>query len=123
MADEITLAMSLSFSKSGVTAAENNGSFTDDVAGTDVVQGTQIVTTSEAALNLGAVTAPGWFCGRNTSATAVEIISIRQATGAANLVAIPAGGEVLFKFDAACTAPFVISASGSPVLEYSLVEA
>lgn len=123
MANELTLSSTLAFAKDSRRASVNHGSFNDTVAGTDYIQATQVVTTTQAALEKGNITTPGWFIGRNLSSTAGEIIHIRPATGGTNMVEIGPGLEVQFKFSSTATAPFVISATGSPELEFTLIEA
>jgi hypothetical protein len=130
MANEITLSMSLEFSKtvSGGTvsgkAYKTPTQFT--MTGTDYNWTTQTLSTSEEAITLGEVGSGadslGWMYAENLSSTSAEIIYIRAATGGTNTVAIPAGGAVLFKFPAAVTAPYFIAASGTPVVKFLLLE-
>lgn len=123
MADEITAAVFMRFVKGVKDRKRANGTFNDDVSGTDYIENTQTLSTSEEALDKGEITTPGWFWGRNNSSASGEIISIRQATSAANMLSIPPGCEVCFKFSSNTTAPFVVAATGTPELEYLLVEA
>jgi hypothetical protein len=123
MANEISASIGLTFVKGGVTASVNNGSFNDDVTGTRKLSTVQVLSTSEEAMQKGEITTPGWFHGKNLSTTAAEIIHVRQATGAANCISIPAGGEVMFKFASNTTAPFFIAASGTPSIAFTLIEA
>jgi hypothetical protein len=123
MANELTVSHTLLFAKGSKRVSVNRGSFQQDVAGNDFFQGTQIVTTSEAALSNGNITVPGRVVIRNLSSTSAEIVHVRAATGGANMVQIDPGCEESFKFSSTATAPFVISATGSPEIEITLIEA
>lgn len=123
MASEVSLNASINYLKGGVSqvlAAADN--LLVDVAGNDSAHLTQNVGASEEALNLGDITTPGWFHAVNRGS--IDTISIRAATGLADLVKLGPGDPCLFKFDADASAPFIISSgSESPLLEYVLIEA
>jgi len=121
MASEITISTSLEFAKGGVGSTLSDASLTFDVSGTDYVQGTQNVGTSEEALGLGDAGSgitPGYCYIKNTDAT--NFVSIRSGTGAANTIKLKAGEVALFRFEA--TAPFVIADTGSVMIDYLLIE-
>ncbi len=123
VANEATLNASINFLKDGVSqslAAAVN--LLVDVAGNDSAHLTQNIGASEEALKLGNVTTPGWFHAINRGS--IDTISIRAATGLADLVRMGPGEPCLFKMDADASAPFAISSgSESPLLEYVLIEA
>lgn len=92
-----------------------------DVTGNDYIARTQVLSTSEEALDLGEITTPGMCMFRNNSTTTGENISIRPATGAANMIKLLPGEEAgPFRLEA--TAPFAIAAAGTPELEYVIIE-
>jgi len=123
MAEEITASASLSVDNGIVSSKLAKVGLSVDLAGSDFTHQSQNAATGEAALDLGKITTPGWFLGINRSTTAAEIIEIRTQTGAAyDTIKIEPGEFACFRFGSNATAPYIISASGTPTLEYLLVE-
>jgi len=125
MADEISVSAALKFVLGAKSEDWSLGILTDDITGTNFAKLTQTINTAatEEALDKGDVGTPGWILARNNSTASAEIVYIKTATGGTNLVElVPGGYPVLFKFPAALTAPFIISASGTPEIEYLLIE-
>jgi len=119
LANELTLTASLAFSKGEFSALMNKTGIQLDVAGEDYIEMSQLVTTSEAALDLGGVTTGGYLLMFNPDTT--NFVEIRSGTGIADCVKIPAGGVALFML--ASAAPFIISDTGSVRVSYLLIEA
>jgi hypothetical protein len=119
LANELTITASLSFSKGEFSALLNKTGIQLDVAGEDYVEMSQLVLVTEAALDLGAITTPGYILMYNPDTT--NFVEIRPATGVADCVKIPAGGIALFMN--AAVAPFIISDTASVRVYYLLIEA
>ena len=123
MANEITLNIRLDYSningvKDKLVASEN---LSVDVGDSYIFHGVMQVQDSEGALELGSQDQIGYFIGVNRHASA--IISLRQATGAANFCELGPGKSACFEFADATAAPFVISSVNDAVLEYMIVSA
>lgn len=120
MAGEISVAGSISATKSGSTVALSLGPLTFDLTGTLMVQNRQALSNSEEALDLCGMSGTlGWCLIVNRDAAIT--VSVRQATSASNFCDIEAGEFALFRFASGTTAPFVIGASGTPEIEYVLL--
>jgi len=76
--------------------------------------------TSEEALDLGDCGTGGWFMAKNLDDT--NFVSIRQGTGASDLIRLRAGEVCLFRLDADATAPYIIADTASVDVEYLLLE-
>lgn len=122
MAEEITVSASLSVDNGIISAKLAKVGLSVDLAGSDFTHQSQVVETTDAALDKGSITALGWFIGINRSTTAAEIIEIRPVDNGNDTVKIEPGEFACFRFGSDATAPFIISASGSPTLEYLLIE-
>lgn len=118
MADEITVRVGLSFSKSGDSETWNPPTFTVDMAGLDSAKLTQTIGTSEEALNIGDITTAGYILIENTDAT--NYVEIRAGSGAADVVKIKAGEFALFRL--ASSTPYAIADTASCVVKYLLLE-
>ena len=126
MANEITASCSLRYRETPIDIEFSSNSFNDDVAGNDGHFLTQVVTTSEAPLELGTVGTLGYFKARNNSSTSTEIIRLRTDTTAnsgVEFARINPGAECMFQWDETITAPQVTSDLGSPQLMYAIIEA
>ena len=89
MANEITLSASLAFSKGGIGSTLSDTALEFDVSGTDYVQGTQGVGTTDEALDLGHITTPGYCYMKNTDST--NFITVRDADDQGDCIKIKAG--------------------------------
>lgn len=130
MANEIAVTLSLSASKGGASVnsvgSTSPASATLDMTGTDMLSGTQIVTTTTAALNIGSVTAPYTVMLKNLSSAPTEYIRVGNANAdpitsivtrletarPGSLINVPTGGALWVESDA-----------GSPTLAFTIVEA
>lgn len=128
MANEITITLSMSASKGGASintvGSTGPASASYDMTGTDMLQGTQIVTTTTAALTLGSTTAPfrAYLC--NLSSTTGEDIRVGNANAdpITSIVSTLAPGDECFLVVPAGTTIYVESATGSPTLFYAICE-
>ncbi len=128
MANEITITLSLVASKGGASintvGATGAASASYDMTGTDMLQGTQIVTTTTAALSLGSVSGgyTAYLC--NLSSTSGEDIRVGNANAdpiTSIISTLTPGRECLLTIPSGTTV-YVESAAGSPTLFYALVE-
>lgn len=120
MANEITLDLKLSFSKSGTTFSLEQKGLTVSVTGTRFIHNRQSIGTSEEAIDLGDVATGGYFFAVNRDGT--NFVSIRSGTGATNLVKLKAGEACCFRLSGDASAPFAIANTGACDLEYWLIE-
>lgn len=121
MANEITVSVSLAFAKSGKSIELSRKGKQLDVSGTDYIRRTQVIGTSEEALDVGDIATPGYFIGWNNDTT--NYVSIRPSTGGDNCVELKPGGEpVCFRFARAATAPYAIAATASCEIEFLFIE-
>lgn len=110
MANELTISASLSFTKSGVALTHTESGLRFDVADTNYLKTIQAVGTSEEAMLLPAdVGTGGYVLLKNLDTT--NYITVRPATGAADLIKLKAGDVALFRLVAA--APFVLANTSS----------
>ena len=120
MANEITIGVNLSFSKSGTSESFKVASATDTMAGTDYVKGTQQVpTTPGAALGLGGITTPGYLMIVNNDSS--NPVDIKNGTGGAVVARVDPGMPAAFQL--ATTTPWVMATGGVVEIEYLLIEA
>ncbi len=128
MPNEITITLSMLASKGGASintvGSTGAASASYDMTGTDMLSGTQSVSTSPAALTLGGVTAPfrAYLC--NMSSTSGEDIRVGNASAdpITSIVSTLAPGDECFLVVPSGTTIYVESAAGSPNLFYALVE-
>jgi len=105
VADELSIAVELNYSKSGVTEEITH---TDNVTvtGSEILRCIQSVGTSEEALELGQdIGTPGYVFLKNLDDT--NFVSIRRGTGESNMIKLLPGECALFRM--AATAPFAIA--------------
>ena len=121
MADEITVTVSFGFTKGGTSFVVGVEDLTPDVAGSQLIHHRHTVTTSEGALHLSGVGAGGWFFAINRDAT--NFVSIRQGTGATDMIKLLPGECCLFRLHDDAPAPYAIADTATCELEYWLVEA
>lgn len=122
MANEGTISISLSFAKSGRAAELGKNGLQFDIAGSDYVKKTQSIGfAAEEAIQLGSdIGTGGWFVAINRSTS--YNISIRPATGVADMVLLLPGEGCAFRLAAAASAPFAQATTGAADLEYLLIE-
>ncbi len=121
MAREIAVMFSAIFDDDESTVEFGMPKTFFDVTGANYIKHKQNVGATEEALVLGDVTVGGWLVARNNHATAV--ISIRQATSAADFADLGPGEGCVIPISTDMTAPFVISTVAGAELEYLLVDA
>jgi hypothetical protein len=125
MANEITVSMSLAFTKGDKNEKFKVSAATFDMAGTDYVKGTMITAAAPGTvIPLGGVTLAGWYLFKNNSTVAAEIISIKDLTGGARTINLHAGESSVGRFstDTITVVPWAVAASGTPELEYMIIE-
>ena len=118
MSNEITVSMSVKFTKGSVSESMNVSAKTFNMAGTDYIKGTQAVGTSEEALGKGNITDPGWCLITNTDST--NVVHVRAASGAANTIELKALESALFRHSG--SAPYVIAITAECAIEYLIIE-
>ena len=121
MANELTISGSIKFAKGAKSVSLAKSGVQLDVAGDNYIQKTQSIGTSEEAIDLGDITIPGYAFFVNLDST--NFVSLRDATGADDMIDIPPGGIALFKFHAGATAPYAIADTAAVEIEYLIVEA
>ncbi len=90
------------------------------VTGTKVADLIQEIGTSEEALMLGDIPAPGYIMIENLDST--NKVSLRPGTGLANMIEIPAG-TIAGPFKLATTTPYAIADTAAVKIRYLLIEA
>lgn len=118
MANELTLSLSLRFSKSPTQVVEVAKVLQRDVTGDDYTHKTQTIGTSAEALNIGDITTPGYLVIVNTDGT--NYVEIRDGESGADVVKLKAGDWAMFRLTTAT--PYAIADTGNCVVEYWLVE-
>lgn len=104
MAQELTISLQLTYTKSPIAARSVVFSGTGDSATAAIMDNVQTIGTSEEALLLGDVV-PGYCYFENLDST--NFVSIRNATGAASTVKIMPGKCAFFQISG--SAPFAIA--------------
>lgn len=120
MANEATFSGSMSFSKGGVTTSLSRPGQTLTVTGAKISDVVQNVGTSEEAINKGDVGTPGLCMIENLDLT--NYVTVRPATGAADLIKIPAG-KTAGPFMLAASAPYIIANTAACNVRILIVEA
>jgi len=122
MASEITVSLTLSFTKGAKSETLQDLAAKFDMAGTDFVKATMVTaTTPGAAIPQAGVGTPGWFFATNNSTTAGENIKITpEADGSSPCILLEPGESCCCRL--AATAPYAFSATGTPELEYMIIE-
>lgn len=122
MANEITVAAELRFSKGGAQDGLSLGPATFTLTGTRYQKGRQSIGfAAEEVLTLGEVVAGGWCMVRNLDAT--NYVSIRAVAAATPLVRINAGEIALFRLHQSATAPTAQANTAAVEIEYLVLEA
>jgi hypothetical protein len=79
----------------------------------------QSIGTSEEAVNLGEVTAPGWFVAINRDLS--NFLELRVATGGAKFCKLKPGEFCLLRLGSGAQVPFAIADTAAVQLEYALI--
>lgn len=126
MANEITISAFINVLKGNLSYTQNQGSIQFDMSGSRAVGGTATSSGTAVALPLSTVpdTALGWVYMKNTSSVAGEDIQIGTGTGTfVPLLMLKPREIAVFRFNSsAATTPTFRSTSGSPILQYWIVE-
>ena len=120
MANEATFSGSMSFSKGGVATSFSRPGQTQTVAGAKISDVVQNVGTSEEAINKGDVGTPGRCMIENLDLT--NFVTVRAASGAADLIKILAG-KTAGPFMLAASAPYIIANTAACNVRILIVEA
>lgn len=121
MANEITLVASLAYADSeDADLLLSLDEVIKSITTKRYFRGKMSVTTSEVAIDLGAITSLGYglFINRDTT----NYIELRVATGSTKFARLDhTNGLCLFKFGSGVTAPFAIADSAACQMEYLLL--
>jgi len=121
MASELTVAATLQFAKGNVVSqgfAKANLHY--DVAGQKYVRAVQNIGTDAEAIDVGEITAPGWFYIFNLDTT--NFVEILVSTVGAAFLEIEKGGLAMGRFASTVTAPAAKANSSAVNIEYMIVE-
>jgi hypothetical protein len=122
MANEVTVSASLSVTESSITKTMAESAVNFDlvnVTPTKFVEGLQEIGTSEEAIDMGDITAPGWCFMKNIDAT--NFIEIYSATAETAMFKLLPGEFFVGKLSA--TAPFAKADVAICHLQYLIYEA
>lgn len=121
MASELTLTISGSFTKNGVTVTLPGVTASPiNVAGGNLVLDVLTVNNTDTTISLGGMSGTlGWAFFKNLDASIA--ISIRIAAAGTKIVRLLAGEAACFRIDSGITAPVAIADSGTPLLFYGLL--
>lgn len=120
MANEILVSALLQASKGGRTVSKGTGSQQIDWTGTDYIQGTQTIGTTQEAIALGDIGTPGWCWFKNKDAS--NYVELRAGSTGADVVRLNAGEEMAFRW-AADAVPYAIANTAAVEIEYVILEA
>lgn len=118
MADELTISLSMDFTKSGVNVSISKAGLTIDVSGSKYTRLVQNVGTSEEALDIGDIGTAGYCFIRNLDPT--NYVSLRPGSGTANFIKLKAGEAALFRL--ALNGPYAIANSSACNVEIVIIE-
>lgn len=128
MANEIAVTCSLTASKGGMSVSSvgssSPASATFDMTGVDGLGGTQATSTTTTALNVGSVAAPYTVMLRNMSTDSLEIITVGLNTPLTQVCTELKSGRPpsLLNVPSGATL-YVLAATGTPTLAFTMVEA
>lgn len=118
MSKELSISGLVKFSKGNVSATLGH-SMSLDVTGTKYSKFIQLVGTSEEAIELGDLgSTPGQIIAINRDAT--NFVSIRSASGAADLIKIRPGSFAIFEL--AADAPYIIADTEDCEVEMLIIQ-
>ncbi len=120
MADEITVSGAISYSKNGAELANSKAALSITAAGNRCVSHVQAISSSEEAIELGEMTAPGYCYFKNLDSTIT--IELRVATGGAKFAKLKAGEFCILRLGSGAQAPYAIADSGTPLLLCTIIE-
>lgn len=120
MADEITLAATLSYEDSeGSSELFTLSDILASVASKKYIKHKQNIGTSEEAITLGEVTTPGWALFINRDET--NFINLKVATAGAIFAKLKPGEFALLRLGSGAQVPYAISDTAACQLEFFLI--
>lgn len=122
MAKELKFELHAVFDKGGVRQEFHLPLLEVDVTGSRVSRLSQLIGTSEEALDLGEIATGGYAIFVNRSTTAVEIITVTIKTTETSAITLNNGEFACLRLHTSAV-PVAVSASGTPLLEIWIVEA
>ena len=120
MANEIAFSGSLTVSPSiGRARSALVSGFRASMAGSRVIDDTQLIGTSEEAIDLGEITSVGWAYFKNLDVT--NYLEIYNGSAGAKLVKLLAGESAFFRMPPTCV-PYALANTAACYLEYIIAE-
>lgn len=119
MANEVSLAGSLTISPPGRRSRTLTVSTLITMAGTNYIERSQSIGTSAESLDLGEIGTPGMMYAKNCDAT--NFITIQDGANGTPVVKILPGDEAVFYLGT--TTPFAKANNATCVMEYAIAEA
>lgn len=117
MAKELTLSLSMAFSKSGIATSMQSGTQQFTVTGSDYARETMSVPTSVTALPLGSITTPGYCMVTNKDTT--NYVEVYTAVAGAAAIKLKPLEWAVFRVSGAAPA---VKANTAPVkIDYLLI--
>ncbi len=89
------------------------------MAGSRVVDDTQLIATSAEAIQMGEITTPGWCYIKNLDAA--NFVSIRNGSAGADVIKLLAGESAFFRWPSTAV-PYAIADTGACYIEYIIAE-
>lgn len=124
MADELTISIAGSYSKSGLQADTSDMGMLGlqfTVSGSDFVKGTQSIGFSASeAIGKGEITTPGFLFVKNTDGTNYVEIEKATFTSGAGTVKLKAGEVACFRSSG--TAPHALANTAAVTIQYLFIE-
>ena len=117
MANELSISLTLGFSKSNISTTMTSGTQHFTVTGTDYVRQTMSVPTSVTALPLGGIATPG-YC-MITNRDTVNYVEVYTAVAGAAAIKLKPGEWAIFRFTTA--APAVKANTAAVRIDYLLI--
>ena len=122
MADEIEISAALRLRRTDIDASLSKIGLTFDQSGSEFTQTVQTIGTTEEAVHLGELSAPGYVLAINLDTT--NFVSLRVGTGLTNAIRLDANnGIALFKAGSGMTAPFAIADTSPCRVLFLILEA
>jgi len=118
-AEQINITAALGFSSSSIQSVARSFTGTFTPTGGRYFGGTQRLTTTPAAIDLGGISSIHWVIAKNLDATNNALL--RAATGAADTITLKPGECCVYP--STTSTPFGSSSASTVDLEYIVVEA
>lgn len=118
MAQELTINLSLAYSKQGTQGSMSSGTQKFTVLGTNYARLTMSVPTTTTALPLGSIATPGYCIITNRDNT--NYVEVYTDTGGSAALKLKPGEWAVFRFGV--SAPAVKAHTSACIIEYLLIE-